>query len=89
MDSPYFQLSVPNLVLAAFLLLALAGLVALLRPFLRWYLGIPRLEEAFGRLEGRVKRLQEMFEEEEDAPRGPALPRPGEDDGPGLPGPGG
>lgn len=89
MDFPYFQLPAPNLVLAAFLLLALAGAAVLLRPFLRWYLGIPRLEEALGRLEGRVKRLQEMFEEEEDAPRGPALPRPDEDDGPGLPGPGG
>ena len=96
MDSTYFQLSLPNLVLAAFLLLTLAGLAALLRSFLRWYLGLSQMEETLGRLEERMKYLQETFEgaleelegENGTPPRGPSLPMPGEEeDRPRLPGP--
>ena len=93
MDSSYFQLSVPNLVLAAFFLLTLAGAIVLLRSFLRWYLGLAAMEETLHRLEGRVKHLQEAFAEALEGengapPRGPSLPRPGEkEDRPRLPGP--
>ncbi|MEK6712438.1 MAG: hypothetical protein AABZ64_17865 [Nitrospinota bacterium] len=84
MDLAAFPILSPAVILSAFL--AGAAALLLLRPFFRWYFGLRAMEDALGRLEGRVKRLQEMFEEEE----GPALPRPGEPErGPGLPGPAG
>lgn len=95
-ESALALLTVPNLVLAAFVLLTLAGAAALLRSLLRWYLGLSAMAETLGRLEERVKYLHETLEEavaeeeeedEDSAPRGPALPKPGEEDKPRLPGP--
>jgi len=85
MDRAFLLQFAPEAVMLLFAALGAAAALILMRPFLRWYLGLGRMEETLHRLDTRLEDLFLLLEEEDgrdaararavfDFPEPPAVP---------------